>query len=273
MATVIAIAAEKGGVGKTSMNVNVAMILAKMGKRVLVCDLDEQANTTYMLTGVKKKTDEFKGKGIYDMLRAFNIKDPIEYLYKTEYDNIWILPSNNQTPLASNQLITLEEENSESRFRFFMYCLNSLDDKFDYILCDTAPARNSLTMSALVASEYVMVPCVCDDFSMDALETTYNLMTKLSKEENVKITLLGVVLDIVEKYLLTDVVRETLKQSFYANQLFKAEIRKGQAVKDSLTIGKPVVISAPKSGPSRDYAAVTKEMLERISKMEKNAKA
>lgn len=268
MATVIAIAAEKGGVGKTSINVNIAALLAKMGKKVLVCDLDEQANSTYMLTEVKKKTDKFKGHGVYDMLRAYGIREPKEYVVKTNYENLDLIPSNNQTVLAMNQLVTLEQENGMSRVRFLMHCLASLNDEYDYIICDTAPARNSLTMSALVASDYVLIPCVCDDFSMDALETTYNLMTKLSHDENVEIKLLGVILDIVEKYMLTDVVRQSLKNSFYADYLFKAEIRKGQAVKDSLTYGKPVVITAPKSGPAKDYAAVTKEMLERIKKFE-----
>ena len=265
MAIVISFASEKGGVSKTSCSINVATILATNGKKVLLCDMDEQANATYMLTGLKKKTEAFKGKGIYDMLRAYGLREVDDYVSdSTISDNLKIIASNGQTPLAIGQLETLEQENGKSKNQFFMERVATLNDKYDYIICDTAPSRNALTTSALVASDYVVIPCVCDDFSLDGLETTYSLMRKLQKDENVEIKLLGILLTIVEKYTLTDFVRNSISESDYSDALFKTEIRKGQSVKDSLSFGKPVVLTAPKSGPAKDYQLFTKEMLARI---------
>lgn len=265
MAIVITFASEKGGVAKTNSCINVATCLCMSGYRVLVCDMDPQANSTYMLTGQKKKDGFYRGCGVYDMLRAYGLKKPTEYVQDSHIaENLKVLASNSQTPLAIGQLEMLEKENGESRNRFFMYCLAELDADFDFILCDTSPARDSLTLSAITASDYVVIPCLCNDFSLDGLETTYSLLSKLKGQENTEIRLLGVLLAVVEKYALTDFIREEIRESDYATALFQTEIRKGQAVNDSLTLGKPVVLSAPKSGPGKDYFALTEEILERI---------
>lgn len=271
MATVITFASEKGGVTKTNSCINIATCLAKQGKRVLVCDMDAQANTTYMLTGHKKKDGFFKSQGIYDMLRAYGLIPPEKYIFDSYVDeNLKVIASNSQTPLAIGQLETLEQENGESRNRFFMYCLASVADDFDYILCDTSPARDSLTFSALVASDYVIIPCLCNDFSLEGLETTYALLSKLSIDESVDIKLLGIVLAVVEKYSLTEFIRTQLNESEYSGSVFNVEVRKGQAINESQTFGKPVVVTAPKSGPARDYTKLTDEIIARIKQMEKS---
>lgn len=270
MCTVISVAIEKGGNGKTTTVVNLATLLAQRGKRVLVVDTDPQANCTYMLTGHKKKENLFKGKGIYELIRTYDMRPASDYVSSTEYDNLYIIPSNLNTQLALREITTLELANATSGNQFFAMRLAEIAESFDYIFIDTAPTRDALTASALVASDYVIIPCKCDDYSLDGMEITYSLAANLSKEEDVDIKVLGVVLTVTEKYALTNYIRQSLIDSDFGQDLFKTEIRKAQFVNDSSALGQPVVITAPKSNPAKDYQNLLDEILARIASRENN---
>lgn len=265
MATVITFASEKGGVSKTTTCVNLATCLTQKGYRVLVCDMDAQANSTYLLTGHIKKEDFYKGLGVYDMLRAYDIKSPEDFIVDSHVGDLCkVLPSNLQTPLAIGQLELLQNENGCSKNQFFMFCLAKLSSMFDFILCDTGPARDSLILSAITASDYVILPTVCNSLALEGFDTTCSIISKLEKQENTQIDILGILLTSVEDYALTRAIRKSLQKSDYSDKLFKTEIRKGQHVNESSIYGKPVVITAPKAKPSLDYLALTEELLKRL---------
>ena len=266
MATVITVAIEKGGVGKTATAVNLATLMALDNKKTLLVDMDAQANSTYMLTGEKKFSEEFRGKGLFQMVRAHGLKGTGDFSVPSQVEWLDVIPSTAQTPMVPEQMQILAESDGDipSANTVLALCLAEVADFYDYIIIDTPPSRDLLTTSALVASDWVLVPCKCDDFCMDSLATTFELCAKLSREESTEINVLGVVLTIVEKTALTQVIRDELRQSDYRDSLLATEIRKGQAVSDSTRYASPVVISGKGSAPARDYAALYAELKQKM---------
>ena len=267
MADIITVAIEKGGVGKTSTVVNLAALTAMDGKRTLVVDMDSQANTTYMLTGENKMSMAFRDRGIFDMIRAHGLKPTKDFISKTQIENLDIIPSNAQTPKTVGMLQILENGKTSQNI-FLLLCLAEVADDYDYIIVDTPPSRDALTMNALVASDYVLIPCKCDNFSLDSLSTTYEICSMLSESENTEIKIIGIVLTIVERTALTQTIREELRESEYGTELLQTEIRKGQVVSDSTRFASPVVIYAKSSTPAKDYVSLYHELMERIARIE-----
>lgn len=267
MATVLTVAIEKGGVGKTATAVNLAALMAMDGKKTLLVDMDAQANSTYMLTGEKKFSDALKDKGVFQMIRAHGIRPASDYAMPSQVPGLDLIPSTAQTSKAVSQMEILadSEQDIPSPNLVLALCLAELADAYDYIVIDTPPSRDLLTTGALVASDFVLVPCKCDDFCTDSLATTFEMCRKLSRDEETDIRIIGVVLTIVEKTALTQLIREELRGSDYKDSLMETEIRKGQAVSDSTRYASPVVISAKTSAPAKDYAALYRELVRRIA--------
>ena len=105
----ISVCIEKGGVGKTVTVCNLAALMAQDGKRVLVVDMDAQGNCTYTLTGARVTDNTFDRAGVYDMFRAYGISGTQNYISRTQFDNIDIIPANGNTPMAAKQLQILEQ--------------------------------------------------------------------------------------------------------------------------------------------------------------------
>ena len=121
-----------------------------------------------------------------------------------------------------------------------------------------------MVTNALMASDFVLIPCVCDDYSRDSVYRTVAMCQQLEHDEGEKIDVLGIILTMVEKTALTEVIRNELRESQLGSKLFAAEIRKGQAVKDSTRLGAPVVLCARSSNPAKDYAKVYAELKTRV---------
>ena len=242
----ISVCIEKGGVGKTVTVCNLAALMAQDGKRVLVVDMDAQGNCTYTLTGARVTDNTFDRAGVYDMFRAYGISGTQNYISRTQFDNIDIIPANGNTPMAAKQLQILEQSESTSINMFLAMCLAQVAGEYDYILIDTPPSRDVMVTNALMASDFVLIPCVCDDYSRDSVYRTVAMCQQ------------------VEKTALTEVIRNELRESQLGSKLFAAEIRKGQAVKDSTRLGAPVVLCARSSNPAKDYAKVYAELKTRV---------
>ena len=258
---IITVAIEKGGVGKTATVTNLAAVFASQGKRTLVIDVDSQCNSTYFLTGYKKNQNMFRNKGVAEMLRVYgqNI-DPMHYVQETQMENLYIIPSNAATASIPDILSLLARDYRESENRFLAYCLEPLVDNFEYIIIDTPPNLELATTNALVACDYVLIPFNCEEQALDGLQNTDEVRKRLEKEEEASIQLLGIVLTMVERAALTRDMREMLEQSIYGPYLLKTEIRKGQAVKESSSYGKPVVVTNKSSNPAKDYVALADEI-------------
>ena len=231
----ISVCIEKGGVGKTVTVCNLAALMAQDGKRVLVVDMDAQGNCTYTLTGARVTDNTFDRAGVYDMFRAYGISGTQNYISRTQFDNIDIIPANGNTPMAAKQLQILEQSESTSINMFLAMCLAQVAGEYDFILIDTPPSRDVMVTNQ-----------------------------QLEHDEGEKIDVLGIILTMVEKTALTEVIRNELRESQLGSKLFAAEIRKGQAVKDSTRLGAPVVLCARSSNPAKDYAKVYAELKTRV---------
>lgn len=219
----------------------------------------------YLYPDGRRVTDNtFDRAGVYDMFRAYGISGTRNYISHTQFDNIDIIPANGNTPMAAKQLQILEQSESTSINMFLAMCLAQVAGEYDYILIDTPPSRDVMVTNALMASDFVLIPCVCDDYSRDSVYRTVAMCQQLEHDEGEKIDVLGIILTMVEKTALTEVIRNELRESQLGSKLFAAEIRKGQAVKDSTRLGAPVVLCARSSNPAKDYAKVYAELKTRV---------
>ena len=144
-----------------------------------------------------------------------------------------------------------------------------INDDYDYIVIDTPPARDNLTISALFCADEVLIPVRCDNFSLEGFETTLAMILDLETREDVKIDILGVVLTQVERTAAVNLVRQMFEENpEYASVLFKTGIRKGSAVPESTIAAVPVVLYSKKSNPSVDYMQLWNEIKQRLAKKE-----
>lgn len=270
MGKVITVAIEKGGTAKTTTVVNLAALAAKDGMKVLVVDCDAQANCTYMLTGHKKKEEVYKGRGLFDLLRTFDEDedDISKFIHKTNVEGVRIIPSCAKTPLCVAQLDILSKTYPYADYQFLALCLAKVSSQYDLMILDTPPTRDVMTRGAVFAADGVVVPCLCDEFSTDGLETTIQMINTINREDDMGVKLLGVVLTRVERSTATRFVREALEESDFKDELFQTMIRKASVVADSSLVASPVVVYAKNSNPARDYRALWEEIKERLEKLE-----
>lgn len=273
MGVIIAVAIEKGGVGKTATVTNVAAVLAKQGNRVLVIDMDAQCNSTYFLTGNKKRQNDYRNCGIAEMLRVYDQgADYSRYVKETQIENLYIVPSNAATATIPSILNILAESYKQNVNNFLALSLEELlaAIPFDFVFIDTPPNLELQTTNALVACDCLLIPFNCEEQALDGLQDTDELRQRLERDEDAEIKLLGIVMTMVERSSLTREMKEMIQKSQYGPYLLKTEIRKGQAVKDSGTYGKPVVVSNPNSNPAKDYVKLAEEIVQRIHEIEEN---
>ena len=159
----ISVAIEKGGVGKTATATNLAALMARDGKKVLVVDMDAQGNSTFTLTGARVTDATFARAGVYDMFRAYGISDAGNYISHTQFEGIDIIPANANTPMTENLLQNLSRTQEQSINMFLALCLSEVADSYDFIVIDTPPRRDVMVTNALLASDSVLIPCICDD--------------------------------------------------------------------------------------------------------------
>ena len=279
MAICIAIAVGKGGVGKTATTTNLAVAMAQDNNKVLVVDTDAQANTTMFLTGVKLVEKDFKGKAIFDMMRAYGIVDTQHFVHPSHvHDNINVIVSNASTPLINQQIDTLAKNSGIDKEEFLAAALSEVADDYDFILIDTPPAQDDLMVqNAIVASDYIIMPFKTEEQSVDSLKITNELRMELA-EKHGETKILGILPTVVEKTALTSYYLdfafvtmdpeenpeyETLAKPF-GEKLFRTKIRKGNIINESTLERKPAVLVNKKANPSKDYYELWEEIKERL---------
>ena len=182
---------KKGGVGKTSITCNLAAISASKGIKTLVIDLDVQGNSSEYLVGMQYRdlkdnaADFFK----YRAPRLGKAKSPNEFVYGTEFENLYLMPSH-------PELANLERE-LESRHKIYKLrdALNKLSDTYEHIYIDTPPALNFYSRSALIAADKLLIPFDCDSFSQGALYDLLDAIEEIKEDHNEGLELEGIVVN------------------------------------------------------------------------------
>ena len=278
-ATIITIAIEKGGSGKTVTASNIAYLMGDEGKRVLCVDTDPQGNLTYALSGGNTITSNvYNGKALYDLFDGFRYTKTQDYIVETEYENVDMIPASTQTPRINKRIIDLFDDAQNyndgdpkkltNMGDFLYYFLNQVRDDYDYIIIDTQPTRDSLILSnAIAAADYVLIPMMCDSFSEDSAFRTYSICNELRKNPASHLKGIGVILTMVDKGAATRETREECKAEL-GSTLFTTEIPSALAVKTSVRKCVPVCYSAKTQPIGKSYVAAYNELKKRIAKME-----
>lgn len=243
---------QKGGVGKTTTAINLAAYLAKMGQRVLVVDLDPQANATSCL-GVDKH--QVQGS-TYDAL--VNEDAPASFVLFNERLGLSLLPSS--PALAGAEVELVEEPSREYRLQ---NAIASLVDKFDYILIDCPPSLGLLTVNGLVAArDGVLVPVQCEYLALEGLGQLTQTIQRVQSSLFPGLRVRGVILTMYDPRtnLSHDVVREV--NNHFPGQVFKSIVPRSIRLAEAPSYGLPISAYSPTSVGAQAYEALAKELLQ-----------
>ncbi len=251
MTKIIAVANQKGGVGKTTTAVNLATSLAAIKNRVLLIDLDPQGNAT---TGVG--VENIKGDGIYDVL--INGVPMREHIYDSMVPYLSVVPSSVNLSGAELELIEFDQRESQLKF-----ALAPLEGQYDYIMIDCPPALGLLTLNALVGATEVLVPLQCEFYALEGLSYLIRTVERVKKVFNPELKINGVVLTMFDarNNLSRQVAADV--QEYFKNGLYNTIIPRNVKVSEAPSHGKPVLLYDMRCTGSKAYMALAKELLRR----------
>ena len=246
----IAIANQKGGVGKTTTAVNLSASLALTEKRVLLIDLDPQANSTSFL-GVDPKTVTHS---TYEVL-IDNL--PIhEARQQVGVDTLDLVPSAVRLVGAEVEMIEMAE-----RERRLKTALTDPKLEYDFIIIDCPPALNILTVNALVASKSVLVPVQCEYFALEGLGLLLDTIRKVQASLNPDLALEGVLLTMYDGRLNLSKQVEQEARKFFADKVYQTVIQRNVRLSEAPGFGKPIVLYDPSSVGAENYLSLAKEVM------------
>ena len=247
----IAIFNQKGGVGKTTTNVNLSAGIGKLGKKVLVLDMDPQGNTTSGY-GIDKNTIE---NTIYEVIvDGLDIHDAI---IKTDFDNIYLVAAASE--LAGAEIELANEKDREYKLK------NSLDkikDDYDYIFIDCPPSLGMLTINSLTASDSVLIPIQCEYYALEGVSQLMSTFKLVKKRLNPNIEIQGVVLSMFDgrANLSIQVVEEVKK--YFKGSVYTTLIPRNVRLAEAPSYGKPVIYYDTKCRGTEAYKELAEEFIE-----------
>lgn len=254
---VISVANQKGGVGKTTTTVNLASILARRGKKVLLIDADPQGNATSGL-GVEKEV-EFS---TYDIL--VNDTEIQNAIQDTMIKNLKVCPSDINLAGAEVELVSMM-----SREQRLNEKLNEAKNQFDYILIDCPPSLGLITLNAFTASNSVLIPVQCEYFALEGLGQLLNTINLVKKHLNKNIQIEGALLTMydIRTNLSNQVVKEVKK--YFNNKVYKTVIPRNVRLSEAPSYGMPIIEYDIKSKGAKSYIKFTKEFLKNNEEQKK----
>ena len=250
MSRVIAIANQKGGVGKTTTAINLSAALANQDMWTLVIDCDPQANTTGGLGFAK---DPSRRSLYHGLLMDVPLEDLI---VNCEVDGLHLIPSEKNLVGANVELVELPEREQTLRRK-----LEGLRDRFNFIVLDCPPALDLLTLNALVAADSVIVPVQCEYFALEGVSELLDTLIRIRRTHNPKLAVEGILLTMFdERTNLSHQVRDDLRD-FFGNQVFETVIPRNVRLAEAPSYGKPVFLYDPQCRGAASYVELAKEVI------------
>ena len=252
MGRIIAIANQKGGVGKTTTAINLSACLAEAGQKVLVLDIDPQGNTTSGL-GINK--DEIENTIYQVILQETEIEDAI---CKQAFENLDIIPSNVNLAGAEIDLIDVED-----REYILKNAISKVRDNYDYVILDCPPSLSMLTVNAMTAADTMLVPIQCEYYALEGLTQLIHTINLVKKKLNPELELEGVVFTMYDSRTnlslqVVENVKDNLKQNIY-----KTIIPRNIRLAEAPSHGLPINIYDTKSSGAESYRLLAEEVMSR----------
>ena len=260
MARIIALSNQKGGVGKTTTSMNLSTALAATGKKVLVIDLDPQANST---SGLGVQADELKGNS-YTFLMGQTDLDSARV--KTQIPNLDLVPSTIHLSGAEVELVP-----ALAREYKLQKALEPYVNQYDYIFIDCAPSLGLLTINALVAADEVMVPLQCEYFAMEGISQLFQTIEIIKKSLNPQLKMLGVLLTMYDKRNKLSQQVEADVREHLGSQVLTTVIPRNVRLSEAPSHGKPGLIYDVKCAGSQAYIKLASEVIKRHASADKVA--
>lgn len=255
MGKIIAVANQKGGVGKTTTTINLAASLATLEKTVLVVDADPQANASSGLGVDIKEVD----CSLYECI--IDHTDVKEAIYTTDIDGLDIIPSHIDLVGAEVEMLKIKN----NREKMMKELLAPMRDEYDYILIDCAPSLGLITVNCLTAADSVIIPVQCEYFALEGISKLLNTIKIIKSKLNPKLEIEGFLLTMYDSRLrLANQIYDEVKRHFQ-ELVFKTVIQRNVKLSESPSHGLPVILYDAESNGARNHLALAKEIINRNS--------
>lgn len=251
MGRIIAVANQKGGVGKTTTSVNLAACLAEAGKKVLLVDEDPQGNATSGL-GIAKNSLK---QCIYDTLIK---KVPLqEITHKTAFGELYVVPATIQLAAAEIDLV-----NQPNREGCLKEAIDKVKEQYDYIIIDCPPSLSLLTINAFMAADSVLIPIQSEFYALEGVTQLMSTIQKVQERLNSDLVIEGILMTMYDSrtHLANDVLGEVRK--YFAKELYNTIIPRGVRLGEAPSYGQPINIYDTKSKGAEVYRALAQEVLQ-----------
>ena len=252
MAKIIALANQKGGVGKTTTTINLAASLATLEKKVLVVDADPQANASSGLGVDISQVD----CSIYECI--IDHADVRDAIYTTDIDGLDIIPSHIDLVGAEIEMLNLND-----REKVLKNILDPLREEYDYILIDCSPSLGLITVNALTAANSVIIPVQCEYFALEGISKLLNTIKIIKSRLNPKLEIEGFLLTMYDSRLrLANQIYDEVKRHFQ-ELVFKTVIQRNVKLSEAPSHGLPVILYDADSSGAKNHLALAKEIIDK----------